>query len=100
MSDQALWERFKARLCVADSVGVSVDLSRMGFSDQFLAQHDPALRKALVAMDALEAGAIANPDEQRMVGHYWLRDPGKAPTGPQSMLPTPWADNSLSKSER
>ena len=31
-------------------------------------------------MAALEAGAIANPDEKRMVGHYWLRNPALAPT--------------------
>jgi glucose-6-phosphate isomerase len=31
-------------------------------------------------MDALEKGAIANPDEKRMVGHYWLRAPQLAPT--------------------
>jgi len=28
----------------------------------------------------LEAGAIANADENRMVGHYWLRNPALAPT--------------------
>jgi glucose-6-phosphate isomerase len=31
-------------------------------------------------MAALEAGAIANPSEKRMVGHYWLRAPQLAPT--------------------
>ena len=31
-------------------------------------------------MEALEAGGISNPDEQRLVGHYWLRDPSRAPT--------------------
>jgi glucose-6-phosphate isomerase len=35
---------------------------------------------AIAAMAALEAGAIANPDEGRRVGHYWLRDPDSAPT--------------------
>ena len=30
-------------------------------------------------MDALESGAIANPDEERRVGHYWLRAPELAP---------------------
>jgi glucose-6-phosphate isomerase len=30
-------------------------------------------------MEALEKGAIANPDENRMVGHYWLRNPDLAP---------------------
>ena len=36
--------------------------------------------QALEAMRDLEGGAIANPDEGRMVGHYWLRDAAKAPT--------------------
>jgi glucose-6-phosphate isomerase len=35
---------------------------------------------ALDAMEALEGGAVANPDEQRQVGHYWLRDPERAPS--------------------
>ncbi len=34
---------------------------------------------AFIAMRALEAGEIANPDEQRRVGHYWLRAPQFAP---------------------
>ena len=34
---------------------------------------------ALAAMESLEGGAIANPDEGRMVGHYWLRAPELAP---------------------
>ncbi|KAF0918446.1 hypothetical protein E2562_024231 [Oryza meyeriana var. granulata] len=40
---------------------------------------------AFAAMGELEKGAITNPDEGRMVGHYWLRDPGLAPT-PSSAL--------------
>jgi glucose-6-phosphate isomerase len=44
-------------------------------------QSDPLdLGAALDALAALESGAIANPDEGRMVGHYWLRDPERAPT--------------------
>src|SRR6185437_12056564 len=37
------------------------------------------LKEAFAAMAALEKGAIANPDEKRMVGHYWLRAPELAP---------------------
>ena len=37
-------------------------------------------RRRYADMDALEKGAIANPDEKRMVGHYWLRAPELAPT--------------------
>jgi glucose-6-phosphate isomerase len=36
--------------------------------------------KVFTAMRELEAGAIANPDEGRQVGHYWLRAPERAPT--------------------
>ena len=36
--------------------------------------------KAFDDMVALEGGAIANPDEGRMVGHYWLRNADLAPT--------------------
>ena len=38
------------------------------------------MRKAFDDMAALEKGAIANPDEGRMVGHYWLRNSALAPT--------------------
>src|SRR6266702_10964 len=52
----------------------------MGLDRAFLERSAPALARAFEAMDALEAGAVANPDERRMVGHYWLRDPARAPT--------------------
>ena len=37
-------------------------------------------KSAFSEMAALEAGAIANADENRQVGHYWLRAPEGAPT--------------------
>lgn len=37
------------------------------------------MQQAYDSMEALEKGAIANPDENRMVGHYWLRAPELAP---------------------
>ena len=36
------------------------------------------MQRAFQTMDELVNGAIANPDEQRMVGHYWLRPPSGA----------------------
>ncbi len=59
---------------------MTVDSSRMNFGEDYLGKMTPALEKAFGAMDRLEAGAIANPDEKRMVGHYWLRDAERAPT--------------------
>jgi glucose-6-phosphate isomerase len=62
------------------SINLAIDLSRMHLSESFLAKMQPRMQKAFVAMQALEKGAIANPDEGRMVGHYWLRNSAKAPT--------------------
>ena len=73
------WNRYKATLCRCSSVGVTVDVSRMPLDPQWFKLMQPQMRDALEAMDQLESGAIANPDEDRMVGHYWLRNPGLAP---------------------
>jgi len=52
----------------------------MNFADDFFSRMEPEIQKAFKAMDALESGAIANPDENRMVGHSWLRNPALAPS--------------------
>jgi glucose-6-phosphate isomerase len=80
LNAQELWERYKQQVCEVPDLGLSVDASRTRLDADFLRRSAPELQQAFLAMDALEAGAIANPDEQRMVGHYWLRDAARAPT--------------------
>jgi len=79
MEKLQLWERYKKRLYVDSELGLAVDSSRMNFSDSLAEEMEPRLQKAYAAMAQLESGAVANPDEQRMVGHYWLRAPQLAP---------------------
>jgi glucose-6-phosphate isomerase len=74
------WNRFKTHCYHYPSLGVALDISRIPFPDDFLAGIEPRMKQAFTDMAALEKGAIANPDEQRMVGHYWLRAPQLAPT--------------------
>lgn len=74
------WDRFKSLYYTNPKLGLSLDISRMPFPDDFLAGMQPRLQQAFADMAALEGGAIANPDENRMVGHYWLRNPDLAPT--------------------
>ena len=74
------WERFQKYYTEFPELGLAIDLSRMNMDDAFFASMEPKIQKAFANMDALEAGAIANPDENRMVGHYWLRNPALAPT--------------------
>lgn len=74
------WERFQKYHTAFPSVGLEVDLSRMNVDDAFFASMEAPIHKAFESMAALEKGAIANPDEKRMVGHYWLRNPALAPS--------------------
>ncbi len=80
MSEQTpTWARFQKYWCAVDELGLSLDVSHMSFTDEWLASMQPAMTRAFDAMAALEKGAMANPDEKRQVGHYWLRAPELAP---------------------
>jgi glucose-6-phosphate isomerase len=75
-----LWNRYRRHLCVVRELGLKLDVSRMHFSDDDLSRLSAPMASALEAMRRLEAGELANADEQRMVGHYWLRAPERAPS--------------------
>ena len=75
----SLWDRYQQYFLRHDALGFSLDVSRMRFADDFLAKMEPLAQRAFAAMAELEKGAVANPDEGRMVGHYWLRAPQLAP---------------------
>jgi glucose-6-phosphate isomerase len=79
MNNEQLWQRYQDWLYYNEELGFYLDVSRMGFNDQFLTEMKPKFDKAFADLIALETGAIANPDENRMVGHYWLRNPDIAP---------------------
>jgi glucose-6-phosphate isomerase len=79
MNKLQLWQRYHNWLYYHQKLGLYLDISRMRFSDAFVDSLKPKFKKAFQDMEALEAGAIANPDEGRMVGHYWLRAPELAP---------------------
>lgn len=74
------WSRFKQHYYHNTDLGLALDISRMDFSDDFFDSMESRIQKAYADMDALEKGSIANPDEDRMVGHYWLRAPMLAPS--------------------
>jgi glucose-6-phosphate isomerase len=73
------WNVFKERLVYDQSSGFALDTSRLTYDSAYLERLAPRMEAAFGAMEDLERGAIANPDEKRMVGHYWLRTPERAP---------------------
>src|SRR5689334_10086389 len=74
------WERFNQYYLRYPDLQFSLDISRIHFGDDLFTKMAGVIEKAFRAMDDLEKGAEANPDEHRMAGHYWLRAPGLAPT--------------------
>ncbi len=76
---QSLWQRYQDWLYYHAGLELYLDVSRIPFDDGFVKTLEPKFVKAFADMSALEKGAIANPDENRMVGHYWLRNPDLAP---------------------
>lgn len=74
------WSRYQKHFVRYADLGFSIDISRMAFADDLFTTLAPGIERALKDMKELEAGGIANPDEKRMVGHYWLRNADLAPT--------------------
>ena len=71
-------ERFMSsnlRFLRDDATGIVVDLQ-----PEAPVPSDLSFGPPLAALVALESGATANVTEQRRVGHYWLRDPDRAPS--------------------
>ena len=80
MNNELLWKRFCKYHRFYPEVGFSLDPSRMRFNESIFEDFREQLQQAFDEMQRLEAGEIANLDENRMVGHYWLRAPELAPS--------------------
>jgi glucose-6-phosphate isomerase len=76
---QSLWLRYQKHVAVCPSIALTLDISRMRFDDGFFERMKGPIDAAFAEMAELEKGAIVNRDENRMVGHYWLRDAALAP---------------------
>ncbi len=79
MEAAELWQRYQDWLYYHPGLGIYLDVSRIRFSSDLVEHLRPKFEGAFADMRALEQGAIANPDEHRQVGHYWLRSPELAP---------------------
>jgi glucose-6-phosphate isomerase len=72
------WKRYQSLLC--EVPGLTLDVSGLKTRADWPGSEAARFGLAFDSMDAVERGAIANPDEKRQVGHYWLRAPELAPT--------------------
>jgi len=80
MSKTPSWNYFQQHCLQMPELGMSIDTSRMNAPDEVPDSLQEKFSIAFKQMQELEKGTIANPDENQMVGHYWLRNPTLAPT--------------------
>ncbi|NMC61607.1 MAG: glucose-6-phosphate isomerase [SAR324 cluster bacterium] len=80
MNSELGWEKFKELCFYDESYGFLMDLSASGITKKDIAAFESKAPEIFSKMEALEKGALANPDEKRMVGHYWLRNSSLAPS--------------------
>ncbi len=79
-SNADLWKKFLTYYREYPTLGFAIDFSRVDWPENLRSQMQSKVDAAFRDMNQLERGGIANPDENRMVGHYWLRSPELAPT--------------------
>ena len=77
---QTQWQRFCNLLWFNKDLGIWLDISRMNINSSDFRNIEQDFNKAIQSMEAIEAGGLANKDENRLVGHYWLRNSKIAPT--------------------
>jgi len=67
LSTQQLCQCFQEYYSYHHDLGLALDLSGMNFPQGFFESMEDRMRRGLVAIAELEKGAIASPDENRMV---------------------------------
>ena len=73
------WNRFCDLLWYSEDLGIWLDISKMNITNEDFLKYNDQFLKAFEAQIQIEQGSIANIDENRQVGHYWLRNPSLAP---------------------
>jgi glucose-6-phosphate isomerase len=85
------WSTYQQQLIRYPQFGFTLDTSLMGMEPGGPAELQAPIARAWADMRALEAGEFVNTDENRQVGHYWLRNPDLAPAGLREKITGPLA---------
>lgn len=80
MPTTSSWQQYQDSVTRYPELGFSIDTSRMDIPADYADKLKNEITRAFDGIKKIEAGEIMNPDEGRMVGHYWLRNPDLAPS--------------------
>ena len=80
ISDFDSWKKFCNYLWFDKNLNIWLDISKINFNNDQIDDLENKFKDVFSSIHDLEAGAISNIDENRQVGHYWLRNPSIAPS--------------------
>lgn len=75
---------------IIEAAGLEVDLRRLQLPGNLDSLYGPLFDRAIEQMVRVESGEPVNIDENRVVGHFWLRNPDIAPPGYGDQIREAW----------
>ncbi len=73
------WNKFVKYLWFDEDINMWLDISKVLFNEKQITEIERKFKNVYKASKDLEDGSISNVDENRQVGHYWLRNSNIAP---------------------
>ena len=73
------WAKFTKYLWFSKDINMWIDISKVFFNENQINEISTKFKYVFSESKKLENGAIANLDENRQVGHYWLRNSDISP---------------------
>jgi len=74
------WDKFCNYLWFDKKLNIWLDISKINFTSKEIKNLEDKFKDVFSSIKELENGAISNIDENRQVGHYWLRNPSISPS--------------------
>ena len=74
------WDKFCNYLWFDKKLNIWLDISKINFTNEEIKNLEEKFEDVFSSIKELENGAISNIDENRQVGHYWLRNPSISPS--------------------
>jgi len=78
--DLKSWDKFCDYLWFDKKLNIWLDISKINFTIKEIKYLEDKFTDVFSSIKDLENGAISNIDENRQVGHYWLRNPSISPS--------------------
>ena len=78
--DLESWDKFCNYLWFDKKLNIWLDISKINFTSKEIINLEDKFIDVFSSIKELENGAISNIDENRQVGHYWLRNPSISPS--------------------